>query len=607
MPPKFTALEIIVSFCLSSLLFLLYLNASYLTGTFKNSVQKVSNIEINTSKILGYDRDSVVTRTAEEDVPVLVGEEDDTGTTTDAKTNTKGGSSDGGKKPATPVVDNSNKKKERGYRKGNVNEHKPYLNTMRLYEQPKEATEEEQAFLTSCKVAESKLISYGGPATFELCVQPKTNFARRTTYALVRRIAASNKPTTMDTIPAGNHNATSTANYLPELRGVCVSSDARRIRVAMKNKIVNDVSHILLSFIPPYAGDYVCTITLEYADVIGVTESFVVRGAEVFVDHWPHLGSNILYHTFTVKEPTDGLAERTPCIGFQKNMEGYWIDASVEHPDTESWSNISHEVGMIWQPLECRLDFLGEETAIKLLAGRKIALLGDSMMRTTFQAIIEILTSGKNPYKGQYPGVDKWCGRHVSNLRIGKGILNIFGDGCHGGGATFILPDTHTELHYFSSFQAIHPVIRKFVDGLDALFHKQSYDLILAGYGLHDVNYPISTFHSDMFRVTDSLRSVHEGPILFLGVWAQNIARKPIEWKWSGSHTKTRAVDVSTQFHTSRVPGFSYIHSFDMMYSRIDETSDGVHYTIRSTLPLANLIIHDLGLLLVGSHGSLTA
>lgn len=234
----------------------------------------------------------------------------------------------------------------------------------------------------------------------------------------------------------------------------------------------------------------------------------------------------------------------------------------------------------LWQPDHLHVPIF--KTAPQMRAALKqtgdILFIGDSLMRTTFQAFVDVALDYQFPYHGIR---EKWCGLNRTQFFDGLGALTIAGDGCWSGNGTFslFLEEKNVTLSYLPIFNAGQTTIDALVDA--GLLEK--YRHVFINYGLHD----ISMYSKDRFQTLlqsrlerlSASRARMQTPckITYLGLWAQRLSKKPIDWIWSGSHKRTEAfLDVMRT--TAVQNGIPFIDTYAMTLPMLEYNVDGVHF-----------------------------
>jgi hypothetical protein len=121
-----------------------------------------------------------------------------------------------------------------------------------------------------------------------------------------------------------------------------------------------------------------------------------------------------------------------------------------------------------------------------------VLFIGDSLVRTTFQAFVDVALNYQFPYHGIR---EKWCGRNGTQHFKGLGSLTIDGNGCHSGNASFslLLGEKNVTLSYLAMWYSSQTSLDTLVDaGL-----LENYSHVFINYGLHD----ISMYTTDRFQV----------------------------------------------------------------------------------------------------------
>jgi hypothetical protein len=223
-----------------------------------------------------------------------------------------------------------------------------------------------------------------------------------------------------------------------------------------------------------------------------------------------------------------------------------------------------------------------------LTAFPNIVFLGDSLMRTIFQGMIDIATN----YSSPFPGIaTPWCRKNITRLAINeRSELSIFGDGCWSGGATFTSNTDKSKsiLVYYDrhhSGQSINEVFNP----------TERVDWIFVNYGLHDIGmFTVEQFAVNLKDRLIELRGmrINTGSppnIVYVGLWAQNIARKPLSWKWSASHKRALAF-ISAMKRVTTELDIPYIDTYYLTLPVLDANRDGVHYNESVTRTIAMLL-----------------
>jgi lysophospholipase L1-like esterase len=273
--------------------------------------------------------------------------------------------------------------------------------------------------------------------------------------------------------------------------------------------------------------------------------------------------------------------------------DGYWLRRRHPAIDTSS-SMLAEQAGLpwLWHSECCPTEpLMATPTEMGKLLGRgiKVAYLGDSLMRTTFQAFIDIATNYSSPFSGI---TTSWCKKNVSKLVINdQGELSIFGDGCWSGGANFttFTGNSHSTLTYYDRHHSGQSVN-------DILSETETLDWIFVNYGLHDIGmFTIEQFKAnlrDRLMQLKSRRTETGRPsnLVYVGLWAQNVARKPIGWKWSGSNT--RASDfIKAMKEVNSELNVPFIDTYHMTLPVLDANRDGVHFNESVTRTIAMLMM----------------
>lgn len=134
----------------------------------------------------------------------------------------------------------------------------------------------------------------------------------------------------------------------------------------------------------------------------------------------------------------------------------------------------------------------------------RVLLIGDSQMRTSFQAMMSIRCEDFlfQDYREQN-GVSGWCvsgsafkaneTRKEWHKSFCGGSFDVFGDGCWDGGAVWKLNDSevivYADMHSVSDGRYAH---YDFVFGNTSATPPNVYDVVVLGTHLHDVNHPLA-------------------------------------------------------------------------------------------------------------------
>jgi len=275
---------------------------------------------------------------------------------------------------------------------------------------------------------------------------------------------------------------------------------------------------------------------------------------------------------------------------------GYWLRHRYPTIDSSS-SLLAEQAGLpwLWHSKCCPtipLMVTPIEMAKLLGNGIKVAYLGDSLMRTIFQAFIDIATN----YSSPFPGISgSWCKKNVSKLVInGRAELSTFGDGCWSGGAnlTTFIGNSNSTLTYYDRHHSGQSVN-------DILSETETLDWIFVNYGLHDIGmFTIEQFTANLRDRLTQLKSRRTktgrpSNLVYVGLWAQNVARKPIGWKWSGSNT--RASDfIKAMKEVSSELNVPFIDIYHMTLPVLDANRDGVHFNESVTRTIAMLMVKNM-------------
>ena len=81
--------------------------------------------------------------------------------------------------------------------------------------------------------------------------------------------------------------------------------------------------------------------------------------------------------------------------------------------------------------------------------------------------------------------------------------------------------------------------------------------------------------------------------LVFVGLWAQNAARKPEDWYWSGSNKRTSEFIIAMRQITHEL-SVRFIDTFDMTLSMLDANKDGVHFNESVTRSIAMLMAKNI-------------
>ena len=92
----------------------------------------------------------------------------------------------------------------------------------------------------------------------------------------------------------------------------------------------------------------------------------------------------------------------------------------------------------LWQPDHLDAPVFKTAPQMRALLNQtgNVLFIGDWLMRTTFQAFVDVALDYQFPYHGIR---EKWCGRNGTQHFGGLGSLTIDGNGCHSGHASFLL------------------------------------------------------------------------------------------------------------------------------------------------------------------------
>jgi hypothetical protein len=78
--------------------------------------------------------------------------------------------------------------------------------------------------------------------------------------------------------------------------------------------------------------------------------------------------------------------------------------------------------------------------------------------------------------------------------------------------------------------------------------------------------------------------------IVYLGLWAQRLSKKPIDWVWAGSHKRTMAF-IDAMKTAAFQSGILYVDTYNMTLPMIELSNhDGIHFDARVTRAIAMLL-----------------
>jgi len=225
----------------------------------------------------------------------------------------------------------------------------------------------------------------------------------------------------------------------------------------------------------------------------------------------------------------------------------------------------------------------------------KILFIGDSEMRTTFQAFIANMGT-KLGSKGRpfidYPDKSgefqrrSWC-KHQwdNNVEISGGLLNITGDGCWGGHVRFILKGV-VELVYIS------------MTSVQARWERVHFkpDVTFLATAHHDQNSPIdhSYIRKLQQRNSDILSYFPSTKLVLVSSWTSDLTKRPLFWCRGCAARQNIMLE---QFKAdSRVRTLSLL---DFTAPVQESTPDGIHLTYPHPLSeIARVFEHNVCALL---------
>lgn len=351
---------------------------------------------------------------------------------------------------------------------------------------------------------------------------------------------------------------------------------------------------------PRVNGTYVLHVTHEFRSIEG--ESELCSGSGCAADHaganmstvlasvaLNYTGEEVLQFTFDVEQILGKEIEEND-RKLQYANKGCWRPSS----DFADLVVPAQHAGLewLWQPDHLDAPVFKTASQMRALLNQtgNVLFIGDSLMRTTFQAFVDVALDYQFPYHGIR---EKWCGRNGTQHFGGLGSLTIDGNGCHSGHASFSLSlgANNVTLSYLAMWYSSQTTLDILVDAglLDNFSH------VFINYGLHDV----SMYTRDRFQVHLTARlerlAASRGRmatprnIVYLGMWAQRLSKKPVDWIWSGSHKRTE-VFLEVMRTTARQNNIPFIDTYTMTLPMLEFNADGVHYDERVTRALAMLL-----------------
>lgn len=162
-------------------------------------------------------------------------------------------------------------------------------------------------------------------------------------------------------------------------------------------------------------------------------------------------------------------------------------------------------------------------------------------MRTIFQAFVDITMDYTLPFHGIGTS---WCRTNATGIiPLSRGTLSIFRDGCWSGGANVTVHTGKTDsvLTYYDRHHSGVPATEVFSEN-------DSFDWIFVSYRLHDISmFSVEEYATNLKQRLTELQCWRNGTgkppkLVYLGLWAQNMVEKPLQWKWSASNTRAASL-----------------------------------------------------------------
>ena len=239
----------------------------------------------------------------------------------------------------------------------------------------------------------------------------------------------------------------------------------------------------------------------------------------------------------------------------------------------------------------------------------RLLLVGDSQLRTSFQAMMHQLCSEWRwiDYSNARGGYKGWCTHpepEVNNPlpRINQSVCGgqfvVWGNGCWSGGASWSSHSCGGKIVY---------AVRGKVDderylAWDFVFAGEQYDVVFVGSELHDLNYAVNARSGPLFTKSFSiLRSRHQGPVVSVGSWATWPSLRSKGFAWASSLTKVASLATIMRDNDFVKFDMRRIDLLRLTMPFRNQSPDGVHLSFPSPMAqVARFLWHAAGIMRQG-------
>ena len=241
----------------------------------------------------------------------------------------------------------------------------------------------------------------------------------------------------------------------------------------------------------------------------------------------------------------------------------------------------------------------------------RLLLVGDSQLRTSFQAMMHQLCSKWRwiDYSNPRSGYKSWCTHpepEVQNPlpRINQSVCGgqfvVWGNGCWSGGASWFSNSCGGKIVYASKWS----VDDERYLSWDFVFAGEQYDVVFVGSELHDLNHAVNA-RSDLLATKsfDILRSHHKGPIVSVGAWATWPPLRGKGFAWASSLTRAASLDTILRDNIFGKSDMWRINLLRLTMPFRNRSPDGVHLEFPSPLAqVARFLWHAAGVFRQGGQ-----
>jgi hypothetical protein len=351
-------------------------------------------------------------------------------------------------------------------------------------------------------------------------------------------------------------------------------------------------------------GEHRLVATIEFLDVTGISQiNQTMREREHLRSFQHHNSTVVLKHNFSVLPGKPSLMMPPFDCKPQTLLEGSWLISSkfsiLMQPANHSG------LPWLWKPHSCSNPVFQSPQDFRngLKKFKRIMFVGDSLMRNVFNAIADLAVNYELPFHGMK---SHWCRTNQSHYyKSGSWELELLGKhkswfgkswcGEQGGAnLNMTLENKNVQLTYLTSgFSADTPR-----DPILSVLANYTFDCLVVNYGLHDVSkYSLDEFEHHISQRMSKLSDIQRTRgvrVFFLGMWAQRPLRKPIAWKWTGSHT--RVLDfIRITKKAATMYNVEYIDMYGMTLSLLEFNQDGIHFLPEVNRPIAMILSEFIG------------